>query len=68
MLPSHAKVQSLAAEIHTQSTLLDRDAVFGAVYEDNYRLLVSTAIKRYRISHGESAESNIRAADQEIAA
>jgi RNA polymerase sigma factor (sigma-70 family) len=50
LLPSHAKVHNLAAEIHLQSTLLDRDAAFGAVYEDNYRLLVSTAIKHYRIS------------------
>ena len=29
---------------------------------------LNAKIKRYRISHGESAESNIRAADQEIAA
>ena len=39
----------MAAELHT-APVLERTDDFGAIYEQNYDLLVRTAIKHYRIS------------------
>ena len=39
----------MSAELHTTS-VLDRTDDFGAIYEQNYDLLVRTAIKNYHIS------------------
>src|SRR6266496_788227 len=39
----------MAAELHT-APVLDRTDDFGAIYEQNYDLLVRTAIKHYHIS------------------
>ena len=40
----------MAAELHTATALDERTADFGAIYEENYQLLVRTAIKQYHIS------------------
>jgi RNA polymerase sigma factor (sigma-70 family) len=40
----------MAAELITATALHERTADFGAVYEENYQLLVRTAIKQYHIS------------------
>jgi RNA polymerase sigma factor (sigma-70 family) len=40
----------MAAEVHTSAGVLGRSGDFGALYEENYRLLVGTAIKNYHIS------------------
>jgi RNA polymerase sigma factor (sigma-70 family) len=40
----------LAAEVHTGSVALERTDDFGAIYEENYRLLVGTAVSHYHIS------------------
>jgi len=40
----------MAAEVHAATALDERTDAFGAVYADNYQLLVSTAIKHYHIS------------------
>lgn len=40
----------MAAEVHTAAVLEARTDEFGAVYEQNYDLLVRTAIKHYHIS------------------
>jgi RNA polymerase sigma factor (sigma-70 family) len=40
----------MAAEVHTATALDARTDEFGAVYEQNYQLLVRTAIKHYHVS------------------
>jgi RNA polymerase sigma factor (sigma-70 family) len=40
----------MAAEVHTATAFDERTDDFGAIYEENYHLLVRTAVKQYRIS------------------
>jgi RNA polymerase sigma factor (sigma-70 family) len=40
----------VAAEVHTATALDERTDDFGAIYEQNYNLLVRTAIKHYHVS------------------
>ncbi len=40
----------MAAEVHTSAAVLGRSGDFAELYEENYSLLVGTAIKNYRIS------------------
>src|SRR6266705_590155 len=40
----------MAVEVHTATAFDQRTDDFGAVYEDNYQLLVRTAIKHYHIA------------------
>ncbi|HEX9502217.1 MAG TPA: sigma-70 family RNA polymerase sigma factor [Thermoanaerobaculia bacterium] len=40
----------MAAEVHTATAFDERTDDFGAIYEENYSLLVRTTVKQYRIS------------------
>ncbi len=44
----------MLAESHAASSLLERADDFGAVYEENYRLLVGTAVEHFRISESDA--------------